>query len=353
MEFRYLLNSTEIREPVGFDGFKPKIERTDHHGIGVSVSVDKVGFVGNAAEIIQNAYDNDIDTELTFAAQMRKDGGEWTDIYSGVVDLGTYELQTGDEGCRINCNVGEAGIKTTFNNRYDTKVSLMRDTSLDGGGLTGYGNLEREVAFPSKEIIKTDIAKVEENLEYDMSEGIYLGRIDRWFFIPFGYIVTEEHNYFNSDVNFVNITSLNNISPNTLQIPDGSCVFIFKKPEESEISEIKSPNIFKINIQLAFDTELYINSPAGDVNDLGFVYSVYVFHCDENGSVKTILKNKSSFLDFDLGFNGIHANGGIDELLYSGNLSMKYGEKIAVLLYIYSGSSMNGTSSWSINLKWV
>ena len=83
MIFRFLLNGTEIEEPIGFDNFKPVIERTDHHGMAASISLSKIGFYGDAMSIIQSACDTDIDTELSFIVQIKnlKTIIKWTEKF--------------------------------------------------------------------------------------------------------------------------------------------------------------------------------------------------------------------------------------------------------------------------------
>jgi len=184
MKFRYFLNGTEINEPIGMDGLSISIERTDHHGITPSVSVQKLGFYGNAIEIIQSAFDFDIDYELKFLAQMTTNDINWIDIYSGKLDLGTYELETGEKGCRINCNVGEIGVKTIFNNRYDTAVQMNAITPIDGGE-----NLEplymESVVFPPKNIIE----RIKTSIEIQI-DGFLFGPSET--IIPFGSAIINE-----------------------------------------------------------------------------------------------------------------------------------------------------------------
>jgi len=240
MKFRFLLNNVEIDEPIGFDGFKPVIERTDHHGMSVSVSLSKIGFYGKALKIIEDAYNTDIDTELPFIVQVLLD--KWKNIYSGVVDLSSYERLTENGACRINCNVGEIGIKTIFNNRYDTKVELSRLTSLDDDNLPEYGMLKRNISFPSKEIILTSGANFDEDTKSDLM-SIYTGsgNYDKDFIIPFGDPYSNEINMFNSRQTLSEMTTVTPAS-------DDFC-FIFDKDTNPDL---KSPCNFNLDIRVKF-----------------------------------------------------------------------------------------------------
>lgn len=146
------INGVEIEEPVGFDSFKSVIKRTDAHGMSAEVSVGELEFYALAAETIKNAYNTDIDTELAYTVEVDSD-----EIYSGVIDLSTYEEKTGDY-FSIKCKVGDIGVKTTFNNRLETKVDINRGTSLDDVQLNGYLNLKRDVLLPAKGIIYTSMS---------------------------------------------------------------------------------------------------------------------------------------------------------------------------------------------------
>ena len=123
-----------IDEPIGFDGLKVKISRGNYHGVSAEVSVSKLEFYDNAgrnaASIIRDAYNTDVDTEIMYT--VTDESGEV--LYSGAVDLSTYS-ETNANATKVSVNVGEVGIKTTFNNRTDTEVDLNRTTTIDGASL--------------------------------------------------------------------------------------------------------------------------------------------------------------------------------------------------------------------------
>lgn len=119
MELKHTINGIEILEPIGFDGLKTTIKRHDYHGMSAEVSVGTLEFSGEAASIIHDAYNTDIDTELNYVVT-DEDG---TVIYSGMIDLSTYDEHSGDY-FTVSCKVGEIGVKTTFNNRTSTEVDL-------------------------------------------------------------------------------------------------------------------------------------------------------------------------------------------------------------------------------------
>ena len=127
MELKHTLNGVVIEEPIGFDQLKTTMKRGDYHGMSVEVSVGTLEFYGEAVSIISQAYDTDIDTELTYKVETAK--GDV--LYSGVLDLATYNEKNGAYRS-VEVNVGEVGIKTTFNNRVEVPVDLNSQITIDG-----------------------------------------------------------------------------------------------------------------------------------------------------------------------------------------------------------------------------
>lgn len=140
-----------IDEPIGFDGLKTKISRGTYHGVSAEVSVSKLEFYDNggrnAATIIRNAYNTDIDTEITYT--VADDSGEL--LYSGVLDLASYS-ETNANATKVSVSVGEVGIKTTFNNRSETEIDLNRTDTMDGLTLA-HNPAWKKLRIPRKTIL--------------------------------------------------------------------------------------------------------------------------------------------------------------------------------------------------------
>lgn len=155
----------EIDEPIGFDGLKTTIKRSDYHGISAEVSVGTLEFYNTpllkAADIVHDAYENDINTEIGYYVT-DKDGVE---VYSGVVDLSTYSEITG-QSRKISCKVGEVGTKTTFNNRTETEVNLNQSTTMNGDDLA-HDPEWKEITIPAKSIKYKNIMEQPETVLYD------------------------------------------------------------------------------------------------------------------------------------------------------------------------------------------
>ena len=164
---RYYIDSTEIKEPIGFDNFEGKIGRHKYHGVTVENSTGELEFEDVAYDIITAAYYNDIDTKLVLKAQIDCGSG-YEDIYQGIIDLSTYKNQKSDY-CSCFCMVGEIGDKTTFNNRLDTVLDLESTTSMDGATLTALSNLNKTITIPAKEILYRYYKKIVANKSQDIT----------------------------------------------------------------------------------------------------------------------------------------------------------------------------------------
>ena len=152
---------TTIEEPQGFDNLKVTFERNEYHGISVESSVGTLGFYGQAANIVLNAYEADIDTEVKYTA--KTPAGDI--VYQGVVDLSTIQDKSGLYRL-ISCKVGDVGAKTTFNNRIDTQVDLNTTKTIDGAELSHVAAW-KNILIPAKQLIHTNrlLQKTDEVVE--------------------------------------------------------------------------------------------------------------------------------------------------------------------------------------------
>lgn len=174
-----------IDEPIGFDGLKTTIKRGDYHGISAEVSVGTLEFYNstnyNAATLIRNAYNADIDTEVTYKVMY---GSE--EVFTGVVDLSTYSESTGN-ATKISCKVGEIGVKTTFNNRSETEVDLNRETTIDGASLAHQPEFIK-LLVPRKTIVYTNDISAKQAVVWDADSTNRFNLADdkshQWINIP-------------------------------------------------------------------------------------------------------------------------------------------------------------------------
>lgn len=153
MELIHTLNGVVIDEPIGFDQLKTTMKRGDYHGMSVEVSVGTLEFYGEAASIITQAYNTDIDTELAYKVETANNDV----LYSGVLDLSTYNEKKG-EYRSVEVNVGDVGIKTTFNNRVEVPVDLNSRTTMDGNEIA-HEPQWLELPIPYKTIRYTNMQK--------------------------------------------------------------------------------------------------------------------------------------------------------------------------------------------------
>ncbi len=165
MDFRFFLIDkndvqTEIEEPVGFDNFKPVINRTDNHGMGIEFAEQELGFYKNAYKLVTDEYAiNGIEGYYVLLIEYLC-GGEWQEFYKGNLDYGRYEEVKGDY-CIVNIGIAQLGVEMTFKNRREVKIDLDSPMSLDGVALPEYNNLGRMITVPSKSIKLINKASVD------------------------------------------------------------------------------------------------------------------------------------------------------------------------------------------------
>lgn len=152
MELKHYLNDTIIDEPIGFDSLELKIERGEYHGMSAEVSISNLEFYGIAHDIIEQAYNDDIDTTVNYKV-VAIDKSTTSVIYRGCVDLSTCVFQM-SEYKSVSARVGEIGPKTTFNNRTDVSVDLETDKTIDKADMDAAQ--WHSLSIPNKHLLYTD-----------------------------------------------------------------------------------------------------------------------------------------------------------------------------------------------------
>lgn len=125
-----------IDEPVNFDSMRLVMKRnTEYHGISIETTEATLQFYDSpdhtAASLIKTAYETDIDSDITYTVT---DTSTTAIVYQGKLDLSTYNEKQGSYFA-VECKVGEIGIKTTFNNRTETEIDLLGNTTMGGQAL--------------------------------------------------------------------------------------------------------------------------------------------------------------------------------------------------------------------------
>lgn len=195
MDFRFYIidertnEQFEIDEPIGFDGFKPRLQRDDKsHGMTFEVAEQELTFDSDSyQEIIDQYAQYGVDASLTLLIEINC-GDEWQEFYRGMLDFATYTTETGDQ-CIAKLNVGQTGVQMVFKSRIETKVDLESPTSLDGSVMPVYGNLGFQLEIPSKSVLLTDKANMYED---DVHDDLANNPDTNTMKIPFGNIIYQE-----------------------------------------------------------------------------------------------------------------------------------------------------------------
>lgn len=194
-----------IDEPIGYDDLQMTMQRHDYHGIGAEVSLGNLEFYGQAFDIIKEAYDTDIDSDVTYTILM--DNNEV--LYSGKVDLSTCSFLRGDYQS-VKVKVGEVGTKTTFNNRVDVDVDLTDPKTVDGASVNDVEWLN--VHIPLKHLLYTNASEQKEDVTITQAggrqphpeTGVYIANYTSqyqsydspYLFLPLGDVTTNEFGNF-------------------------------------------------------------------------------------------------------------------------------------------------------------
>lgn len=136
----YVAREIPIEEPIGYDNLQVALERHDYHGIGAESSIGTLEFYGVAANIIEQVYNTDIETQLLY--KITDNEGE---ELKWLIDLSTYTMKMGKYKS-VSCKVCEEGIKTAFNNRTDIEVDLNESKDAEW----------KSVNIPTKHLLYTN-----------------------------------------------------------------------------------------------------------------------------------------------------------------------------------------------------
>lgn len=260
MELKHYINNREIDEPVGFDSLKMVMKRGEYHGMSAEVSEQTLEFYGRAADMIHDAYNTDIDTELRYIVM-----ADETELYNGVIDLSTYEEQR-SQYYSVSCKVGEVGVKTTFNNRADTEVDLNTEKTIDGEKLVGYSGIWRSLTIPQKHIgyvntlsSKTDCIVID-STNTDGKTRLIGARFTN--FIPLFPCLLEANEYgtIGDITRVVSGTIENNQNYKDIVYTDNPDIAIWKKDEDfsEKFGEVHNQEIdINLSISLKFASHFF------------------------------------------------------------------------------------------------
>lgn len=267
MELIHTLNGVVIEEPIGFDTLKTTIKRHEYHGMSVEVSVGELEFYGQAANMIKEAYNTDLDTEMIYI--VTTEHGE--EIYAGEVDLTTYNEHEG-EYFTVSCKVGEVGIKTTFNNRTDVDVDLNSEKTMDGEKITSYISLP--LRLPQKTIVYKNESRQETTKSYseEPTTGNKLQLPDDFRFaflnLAFDTIIKNEKGTMEPLFHFVRIQEENNVggyadpiykADNESEGEDAEVVIDIALDMSVTMSESPFINLQTTNPAIVFEPKMIIN----------------------------------------------------------------------------------------------
>jgi len=187
--FKHFLNGVEIKEPKGFDNFKIKLERSDHHGIEETDALNPDTGRGfqlefwdkYPRELIMSALREDIERDILYEYFYAPDSKTPLElIYSAYIDLVNVSIKHYPY-CSVLCSLRPSSEIINFYNRKNTTVDLRRqERDLSGNLITGYSG-GKEIEIPSKAIrltnkyTQTNGDEIIVSLGQELSSGFAIG----------------------------------------------------------------------------------------------------------------------------------------------------------------------------------
>lgn len=218
---RYFLsykgNQTEIKEPIGFDGFKPKLSRGNSHGTIWEYSEATLGFCGVGYDICKTAYANEgIEADVILLVEERFNN-TWEEFYKGRLDFAQY-VEIKGNAYTIELGVAQIDTQTVIRNRIETKVELESLVGFDGNVLPEYQNIKKNVLLEGKSVSTSSRAETKDG--YRIS---YSTRTDITYFniIFLSYVKSE---LFDLNVLEAHDGNFSDIVP-ILQVPEGNVTY--------------------------------------------------------------------------------------------------------------------------------
>jgi hypothetical protein len=152
IDWTFHIDDIEIDQPIGFSDIVIRAKRDENlHGIFFEASTSDLTFYGTAAQYLEEKK-----RLLGFAAEVNFRAtaicGETNDILSGRLDYRRYKSSCGNE-CLVTLPVEVEGCTMTLRNRWDQKVDLASNISIDWMTvLPNYGGLNFPMDLPAQEL---------------------------------------------------------------------------------------------------------------------------------------------------------------------------------------------------------
>ncbi len=145
---RYTLRSKHldpliITEPIGWKDDEKEFSRHEkYHGIIVKFS-NSLKFIDSGADYILLIFDiDDINGEIELIKdEKHPQTDEWTEIYSGYLDLSTLSQENGQVSVKFN----SGGLEQLLKSRESEQVEIDRTSTIDGGSIPPLNTIDVEL----------------------------------------------------------------------------------------------------------------------------------------------------------------------------------------------------------------
>lgn len=177
-------DSTVVPEPQGWEGAKFIFRRDlKWHGIFFDYTLSNLTFYSEGYTIIKDAYEEKgilANTDLLIEVQC--DYGDYDTFFEGKLNYSNLKFVSGDT-CGVSIGIEQTGCLQEFVTRYDQKVNLASLTSFGGEELQEYTFLNYETELPSKDILYSSVASMD-NFTIDYTDAFprLTGQVAQYFF---------------------------------------------------------------------------------------------------------------------------------------------------------------------------
>ena len=138
MRWRFFIDGVQIIEPVGWDGLKVKLERSENHGINFVYSANELGFtcatrgsLTGGYSILKNAYESDLylTTFPILRVEYSCNGNPWTLFSEFNLNLSGYKENISES--QIFVTVEQTGGRQQFANNYELPINYFAEKDVN------------------------------------------------------------------------------------------------------------------------------------------------------------------------------------------------------------------------------
>ena len=172
MRWRFFIDGVQIIEPVGWDGLKVKLERSENHGINFVYSANELGFtcatrgsLTGGYSIIKDAYESDLylTTFPVLRVEYSCNGNPWTLFSEFNLNLSGYRESLSES--QVFVTVEQTGGRQQFANNYELPINYFSTTDVNGSAYSRPSQAIQTVHLPPLSYWTQNLLQPEEDFQ--------------------------------------------------------------------------------------------------------------------------------------------------------------------------------------------